>query len=164
LIKGRAKFKELVFFRRVKRRHFLSYLAHLKHNPRRALKIFEEDEPEDVSSFAEHFCCDDEVAKQLFHRLETEGKVPSPDNNTVVRCLMLGTGFIEDETSGLMKLRPHHSKKGKTRHSQRSSLRFVAASKDSAKYKDYFNPDPVVERRLLELDLPVTLSVFNFLV
>jgi len=116
LIKGRSNFKELVFFRR-------------------ALKIFEEDEPEDVSSFAEHFRCDDEAAERLFQRLEAEG-------------------FIEDEPSGLMKLRPHHSKKGKTRHSQRSGFRFVAASKESVKYNDYFNPDPIIERRLLALDFP----------
>nr|QHB50184.1 meiosis-specific protein hop1 [Sparassis latifolia] len=117
---------------------------------RRAIKIFEMYNPENLSSFTKLMDCDSVVAGQLFKRLETEG--------------FIAKETIEVDDLGLMETSTRTAKgkqKGKagakTRQSQRRKTMqkpkyvFVRATTKGQAYDDYFNPDPEVEKRLLGL-------------
>ncbi|KAH9952085.1 HORMA domain-containing protein [Amylocystis lapponica] len=117
---------------------------------RRAIKIFEVHRPESLSAFTKLIGCDSVVAGQLFKRLETEG--------------FIALETIQTDELGLMEITTRTAKKkGKakdvprTRQSQRRKAMkkpkyvFVTESLSGKAYKDYFNPDPEAEKRLLAL-------------
>ncbi|KAI0780584.1 HORMA domain-containing protein [Trametes elegans] len=117
---------------------------------RRGIKVFETHGPEGLSAFTKLIGCDSTVAGQVFKRLEAEGfiaqKILEPDDS----------GFM-DTTS----LASKRKGKGKANAKNRTALRrknlqkplyvFVHSIKNEEIYKDYFNPDPDVEKRLLGL-------------
>ncbi|TFK94784.1 HORMA-domain-containing protein [Polyporus arcularius HHB13444] len=118
---------------------------------RRGIKVFETHGPDSLSAFTKLIACDSTVAGQVFKRLESEGFIAQEVREVD------DTGFIET-TSLSTKRRGRGGKANpKTKASQRrKNLQkpkyvFVQAIKNDNAYNDYFNPDPEVEKRLLEL-------------
>jgi meiosis-specific protein HOP1 len=112
------------------------------------------------------------VARQLFKRLENEGEL----SQFVLRQLIITmSGFVATETKttdevGFLETSTRAVKgkskaKGKQanqrKNLQKTKYLFNKASKRTSAYKDYFNPDQVVENRLLGLsDLVCELNNF----
>ncbi|KAI0647405.1 HORMA domain-containing protein [Trametes meyenii] len=117
---------------------------------RRGIKVFETHAPEGLSAFAKLIGCDSTVAGQVFRRLEAEGFIAQETREVD------DTGFIET-TSFASKRKTKNRANAKTKavprrkNLQKSTYVFVQAIKNEDAYKDYFNPDPEVEKRLLGL-------------
>ncbi|KAH9930747.1 uncharacterized protein B0H18DRAFT_1116858 [Fomitopsis serialis] len=90
---------------------------------RRAIKVFEKMKPDSLSAFTKLIACDSTVAGQVFKRLETEGFIAQAGETL--------------DTEYKMDRKPRYV--------------FVSASSLSQAYKDYFDPDPEVEKRVLGL-------------
>ncbi|KAI0748495.1 HORMA domain-containing protein [Daedaleopsis nitida] len=118
---------------------------------RRGIKVFEAHAPDGLSAFTKLIGCDSTVAGQVFKRLEAEGFIAQETREED------DSGFLE--TTALATKRKGRG--GKTNRKTRASQRrknlqkpvyiFVQAIKNEVTYKDYFNPDPEVEKRLLGL-------------
>ncbi|KAI0672868.1 HORMA-domain-containing protein [Trametes maxima] len=117
---------------------------------RRGIKVFETHAPESLSAFTKLIGCDSSVAGQVFKRLEAEGFVAQETRETD------DLGFMETTSlTTKRKTKNKTSAKTKTTHRrknfQKSTYVFVQAIKNEDAYKDYFSPDPEVEKRLLGL-------------
>ncbi|KAJ7735275.1 HORMA domain-containing protein [Mycena maculata] len=129
---------------------------------RRAIKVAENNNPEAVADFAKllgECCepstplpsyqiagCDNVLARQLFKRLESEGFIV--EQSTEIDEI----GFAQTRSKSKSKTKGKQPKQRK--NVQKSKYAFNRASLSSSEYLDYFNPDPRVENRLL--DLPQT--------
>ncbi|OCH86897.1 hypothetical protein OBBRIDRAFT_782465 [Obba rivulosa] len=117
---------------------------------RRAIKIFETHNPETLSTFTKLLGCGTAVAGQLFKRLETEGFI-------VIETKELDElGLIETTThitrkKGKGNVNPKKRQSHRRKPLQKPKYIFNVASTQSDAYRDYFNPDPEVEKRLLAL-------------
>ncbi|KAF9014024.1 HORMA domain-containing protein [Cyathus striatus] len=115
-----AKFKELALFRR-------------------AIKIAEMKRPATIAEFSRSFGGDQALARQLINRLETEGFV-----SQMTALEDLGHGHKST------RRKPKGVKSTNTRnYMQKRRYAFNQSSKMSARYMDYFNPDPQTENQLL---------------
>ncbi|KAH9901464.1 HORMA domain-containing protein [Cubamyces lactineus] len=117
---------------------------------RRGIKIFETHAPDSLSAFTKLIGCEPTVAGQVFKRLDAEGFIAQEI------CEADESGFME--TKSLATKRKPKGKggaKGKVaqrrKKLQKAIYVFVQAIKNEEAYKDYFNPDPEVEKRLLGL-------------
>ncbi|KAI0373008.1 hypothetical protein BV20DRAFT_938979 [Pilatotrama ljubarskyi] len=116
---------------------------------RRGIKVFETHGPEGLSAFTKLIGCDTTVAGQVFKRLEAEGFIAQQNREGDE------AGFME--TTSLATKRKTKKATSKVKASQRRRNMqkpvyvFVQAIKNDEVYKDYFNPDPEVEKRLLGL-------------
>ncbi|EED82474.1 predicted protein [Postia placenta Mad-698-R] len=114
---------------------------------RRAIKIAEMHNPEGLSAFTKLLGCDSTVAGQQFKRLETEGFITSVTKEVDD----FGLETIVRGKKGKSKINAGP----KTRQSQRRKTLqkpryvFVKASTNNQAYKDYFDPNQEVEKRLL---------------
>ncbi|KAJ7766735.1 HORMA domain-containing protein [Mycena metata] len=118
---------------------------------RRAIKVAELNNPETVADFAKlvgecRSGCDNVLARQLFKRLENEEFIM--EQSTEIDDL----GFAQKMTRGKSKAKGKQPKQRK--NVQKSKYVFNRASLSTIEYSNYFNPDPAVESRLL--DLPQT--------
>ncbi|KAI0822740.1 HORMA-domain-containing protein [Trametes gibbosa] len=116
---------------------------------RRGIKVFETHEPDGLSAFTKMIGCDSTVAGQVFKRLEAEGfigqEIRAADDSD----------FIETTSVASKRKTKKGGAKGKAaprrKAIQKPVYAFVQAIKNEDTYKDYFNPDPEVEKRLLGL-------------
>ncbi|KAJ6531600.1 HORMA domain-containing protein [Mycena vulgaris] len=114
---------------------------------RRAIKVAEMNNPATVADFAKLLGCDNVLARQLFKRLENEGFIV--EQSMEIDDL----GFAQAGSKrGKSKTKGKQTKQRK--NVQKSKYAFNRASLSTVEYSDYFNPDPRVENRLL--DLPQT--------
>ncbi|KAJ7811429.1 HORMA domain-containing protein [Mycena olivaceomarginata] len=110
---------------------------------RRAIKVAETNNPQNVADFAPLVGCDNVLARQLFKRLENEGFIVEQST--------------ELDDLGFAQVRSKAAKgKSKTKSKQRKNVQkakfiFNRASIATTEYSDYFNPDHSVESRLLGL-------------
>ncbi|KAJ3760807.1 HORMA domain-containing protein [Lentinula raphanica] len=107
---------------------------------RRAIKIAEKHSPLTAVEFAQAMGCENTQARQLIKRLETEGFVVEENTTT-------------DEI-GFVQSRPAKTIRGKgkakpRRPLQKQKFMFNKKSSRTQEYKDYFDPSPEVESRLL---------------
>ncbi|KAI9065377.1 HORMA-domain-containing protein [Trametes sanguinea] len=117
---------------------------------RRGIKVFEAHAPKGLSEFTKLIDCDSTVAGQVFKRLEAEGFIAQEIRETDE------SGFLETTTrTSKRKARPKAATKGKAGQNRKALQKpvyvFVQAIKNDDIYKDYFNPEPEVEKRLLGL-------------
>ncbi|KAM5531726.1 hypothetical protein V8D89_014575 [Ganoderma adspersum] len=120
---------------------------------RRGIKLFETHAPDGLSAFMKLIGCDSTVAGQVFKRLEAEGFI-AQESRELDESGMLATTTVTSKRRG-------RGRGGKTNPKPRTGLRrknlqkavyvFVQNIKNEDVYKDYFNPDPEVEKRLLGL-------------
>ncbi|KAI8989768.1 HORMA-domain-containing protein [Trametes punicea] len=117
---------------------------------RRGIKVFEAHAPTSLSAFTKLIGCESTVAGQVFKRLEAEGFIAQQTRETDE------TGFLE--TTSLASKRKTRAKAGvkgkaaqRRKNLQKPIYVFIPAIKNEDVYKDYFNPDPEVEKRLLAL-------------
>ncbi|KAI0664727.1 HORMA domain-containing protein [Cubamyces menziesii] len=117
---------------------------------RRGIKVFETHAPDGLSAFTKLMGCESTVAGQVFKRLDAEGFIAQETSEADE------SGFME--TKSLATKRKPKGKggaKGKVaqrrKNLQKAVYVFVQAIKNEEVYKDYFNPDPEVEKRLLGL-------------
>ncbi|KAJ3013263.1 hypothetical protein NUW54_g1639 [Trametes sanguinea] len=114
---------------------------------RRGIKVFEAHAPKGLSEFTKLIDCDSTVAGQVFKRLEAEGFIAQEIRETD------GSGFLETTMrTSKRKTRPKAAIKGKAGQNRKALQKpvyvFVQAIKNDDIYKDYFNPEPEVEKRL----------------
>ncbi|KIP10850.1 hypothetical protein PHLGIDRAFT_64843 [Phlebiopsis gigantea 11061_1 CR5-6] len=119
-----AKFKDLALFRR-------------------AIKIFEQQNPEGLSAFTKAIGCEPLVAGQVFKRLENKGIT------TAVHYLICETGKQTRSRKGTRSTRKQPARR---RTAQKHKYIFNRGIIQDETYQDYFNPDPEVEKRLLGLE------------
>ncbi|OSD08508.1 DNA-binding protein [Trametes coccinea BRFM310] len=117
---------------------------------RRGIKVFETHAPKGLSEFTKLIDCDSTVAGQVFKRLEAEGFIAQNIRETDE------SGFLETTTrASKRKARSKATTKGKAGQNRKTLQKpvyvFVQAIKNDDVYKDYFNPEPEVEKRLLGL-------------
>ncbi|TFY60425.1 hypothetical protein EVJ58_g5155 [Rhodofomes roseus] len=128
---------------------------------RRAIKVFETFKPDCLSAFtkligvySDYRCvfgvlmsiiaCDSAVAGQVFKRLEAEGFIaPAGETSDA------GPKAGQSKNNGKNKARGRQTQRRKTM--QKPRYVFVSASTRSQAYKDYFDPDPEVEKKVLGL-------------
>ncbi|KZT09612.1 HORMA-domain-containing protein [Laetiporus sulphureus 93-53] len=117
---------------------------------RRAIKQFETRKPDSLSAFTKLMGCDPAVAGQLFKRLEAEGFIAIELRETDDLGLMeTATRMTKAKNKGKMAAKTRQSQRKKAL--QKPKYIFLQASTQSQAYKDYFDPDPEVEKRLLSL-------------
>ncbi|KAI0636628.1 HORMA-domain-containing protein [Trametes polyzona] len=116
---------------------------------RRGIKMFETHAPEGLSAFTKLIGCDSTVAGQVFKRLEAEGFIAQEVRATDASGFMETTSLASKRKTkrGGAKAKPAQRRK----NLQKPVYVFVQAIKQEDAYKDYFNPDPEVEKRLLGL-------------
>ncbi|RPD66479.1 hypothetical protein L227DRAFT_649196 [Lentinus tigrinus ALCF2SS1-6] len=118
---------------------------------RRGIKVFETHGPDGLSAFSKLIGCDTIVAGQVFKRLEAEGFIAQEVREAD------DSGFMETTSLSSKRRGKGGRANAKTKASQRrKNLQkpvyvFVQAIKNEDAYKDYFNPDPEIEKRLLAL-------------
>ncbi|EMD38181.1 hypothetical protein CERSUDRAFT_104791 [Gelatoporia subvermispora B] len=117
---------------------------------RRAIKVFETHNPDTLSAFTRLLGCNTAVSGQLFKRLEAEGFIATETKE------LDELGLIETTTHTVQKKGKGNASSKKKQPQRRKPLQkpkyvFNVASKQTEAYKDYFNPDPEVEKRLLAL-------------
>ncbi|KAH9843171.1 HORMA-domain-containing protein [Rhodofomes roseus] len=111
---------------------------------RRAIKVFETSKPDCLSAFTKLIACDSAVAGQVFKRLEAEGFIaPAGETSDA------GPKAGQSKNNGKNKARGRQTQRRKTM--QKPRYVFVSASTRSQAYKDYFDPDPEVEKKVLGL-------------
>ncbi|KAJ7633058.1 HORMA domain-containing protein [Roridomyces roridus] len=116
---------------------------------RRAIKVAEMNNPGSVADFAKAVGCDNVLARQLFKRLENEGFIV--ELSTEIDDI----GFPQTRGKAVNGKSKTKGKQPKQRKNvQKTKYAFNRASLKTAEYEAYFNPDPSVENRLL--DLPQT--------
>ncbi|KIK61869.1 hypothetical protein GYMLUDRAFT_58517 [Collybiopsis luxurians FD-317 M1] len=123
-----AKFRELASFRR-------------------AIKIAEKCCPLTAVEFARVMKCDNTQARQLIKRLETEGFI-SEESTTTDEL-----GFVQTRSKSVKgRGGKGKAKQAKTRRGlQKQKFVFNHQSTRTQEYRDYFDPSPEVESRLLGL-------------
>ena len=119
--------------------------------------------------------CESTVAGQVFKRLETEGGLASPPliiDTMSVFCVgfIALQGEVLDSGGARGKSKNNGRAKTKGRQPRRKTMQkplyaFVGASTLSQAYKDYFDPGPEVEKKVLGLsdlvsDPSVVLAAF----
>ncbi|CDO73614.1 hypothetical protein BN946_scf185014.g84 [Trametes cinnabarina] len=117
---------------------------------RRGIKVFETHGPRSLSAFAKLIGCDSTVAGQVFRRLESEGFIAQESREDD------DSGFLETTVlTSKRKTRSKAAPKGKAGKNRKALQKpvyvFIQAIKNDEVYKDYFNHDPEVEKRLLGL-------------
>ncbi|KAI6127737.1 HORMA domain-containing protein [Pisolithus thermaeus] len=110
----------------------------------RAIKIFELRNPTTVKQFREKIGCTAALASQLLARLEDEAFIATES------AINDGTGSVRDIAKKTKKQTRSEAKKTQ-KELQKTKFVFLHASKRGKAYHDYFNPDPVVENRLMGL-------------
>ncbi|KAI0333593.1 HORMA-domain-containing protein [Cubamyces sp. BRFM 1775] len=117
---------------------------------RRGIKVFETHAPDSLSAFTKLMGCESTVAGQVFKRLDAEGFIAQEVREAD------DSGFMETKSLATKKKsKARGGVKGKVaqrrKNLQKAIYVFVQAIKNEEAYKDYFNPDPEVEKRLLGL-------------
>ncbi|KAJ3558173.1 hypothetical protein NM688_g1079 [Phlebia brevispora] len=114
---------------------------------RRAIKICEQSNPENLAAFAKLIGCESLVASQLFKRLETEGFI-ALENREQDDLGMMETTTYSSKSKNKKGTRSRPTRR-KTTHKPRYV--FVRTIINTQEYQDYFNPSPDVEKRILGL-------------
>ncbi|KAJ3866805.1 HORMA domain-containing protein [Lentinula novae-zelandiae] len=110
---------------------------------RRALKVAEKHSPLTAVEFAQAMGCENTQARQLIKRLETEGFIAEETTTTDE------IGFVQTRAK-TMKGKGKSAKQSKLRRGlQKQRFVFNLKSVRCQEYKDYFDPSPEVESRLL---------------
>ncbi|KAJ4466587.1 HORMA domain-containing protein [Lentinula lateritia] len=110
---------------------------------RRALKVAEKHSPLTAVEFAQAMGCENTQARQLIKRLETEGFIAEETTTTDE------IGFVQTRAK-TMKGKGKNAKQSKLRRGlQKQRFVFNLKSVRCQEYKDYFDPSPEVESRLL---------------
>ncbi|KAI0785638.1 HORMA domain-containing protein [Abortiporus biennis] len=113
---------------------------------RRAIKVYETSNPPGLSGFTKLLACEPIVAGQLFKRLESEGFIvlEAQESDEL--------GLMETTTAQKNGKRKGNAKAAKGRRSmQKTKYAFSKVVKNMKVYKDMFNADPEVEKRILGL-------------
>ncbi|KAI0807770.1 HORMA-domain-containing protein [Fomes fomentarius] len=118
---------------------------------RRGIKVFETHAPDGLSAFTKLIGCDSMVAGQIFKRLEAEGFIAQETREADDSGFMETTSLVTKRKGRGGKANPKTKTAQRRRNLQKAVYLFVLAVKNEDVYKDYFNPDPEVEKRLLEL-------------